>query len=131
MQLPVILCFMVGTVMEIYSLNWMSGEISILNTVSLIMLTFLVGIVVGRSWGKEFFQKMQWHLKSGTVPEKEILKGAVMAVASMALITPGVVTDALGLLILFPVTREIFLKLASGLTRKKIAAGEHYFFFKS
>jgi len=131
MQLPVILCFMVGTVMEIYSLNWMSGEISILNTVSLIMLTFLVGIVVGRSWGKEFFQKMQWHLKSGTIPEKEILKGAVMAVASMALITPGVVTDALGLLILFPVTREIFLKLASVLTQKKIAAGEHYFFFKS
>lgn len=118
-----------GTAIEIFSLKWISDYISILNTVNLIMLTFLVGVVVGRSWGKNFFEKMQWHLKSRTVPEEEVLNGAVMAVASMLLITPGIVTDTIGFLILIPVFRGVFRDLARSLIKKKIANSEPHFFF--
>ncbi len=131
MSLLVLLFFAVGTVVELYGLTWLSDYISILNTVNMLMLTLLVGVVVGRSWGKEVFKKMQWHLKSRTLPGKDVLNGAVMAVASMFLITPGAVTDLLGFLILIPVFRGVFHDIALGLIKKKIAQGESYFFFKN
>jgi len=130
-SLYVALFFAVGTVVEIYGLSWVSDHISILNTINLIMLTFLVGVVVGRSWGKEVFEKMQWHLKSRTLPDKDVLNGAVMAVASILLITPGIVTDTLGLLILIPVFRGVFKDIALSLVKKRISMGEPYFFFKN
>jgi len=123
------LCFAAGTAVEILGLKWISGYISILNTVNLIMLTFLIGIVVGRSWGKEFFTKMQWHLKARTLPEEEVLNGAVMALASMLLITPGIVTDTIGFLILIPIFRGVFKDLALSFFKKKIASGDLHFFF--
>ena len=130
-SLYVSLCFAVGTALELYGLKWLSGYISILNTFNLVMLTFLIGVVVGRSWGKEAFEKMQWHLKSRTLPEKDVLNGAVMAVASMLLITPGIVTDVLGLLILIPIFRGVFKDVALDLVKRKISRGELYYFFKS
>jgi len=127
--LYVALCFAVGTAVEIYGLKWISDHISILNTVNLIMLTFLIGIVIGRSWGKEFFEKMQWHLKSRTLPESEVLNGAVLAIAGMFLITPGIVTDMIGFLILMPVFRGFFKDLARSFMKKKIASNDLHFFF--
>ena len=130
MFLPVTAFFALGTGIEIYGLKFVSDSISILNTVSLIMLTFLVGIVVSRSHGKEVFEKMQRQLKSREVPGEEALNGAVMGVASMLLITPGVVTDLVGLLIMTPLTRGIFKKVALDITKDRIQTGQPYFFFK-
>ena len=131
MGLYISLCFAVGTALELYGLKWVSDHISIMNTINLIMLTFLVGVVVGKSWGKEAFEKMQWHLKSRTLPDKDVLNGAVMAVASMLLITPGIVTDTVGFLILIPIFRGVFKDLALGLVKKKISQGELFYFFKN
>ena len=123
------LCFAVGTAVEIFGLKWISSQISILNTVNLIMLTFLIGIVMGRSWGKEIFKKMQWHLKSRTMPKPEVLNGAVLAIASMFLITPGIVTDTIGFLILIPISRGVFKDCARSFMKKKIASSDLHFFF--
>ncbi len=130
MSLPVMAVFALGTGIELYGLKYMSDAISILNTVSLIMFTFLVGIVVSRSYGKEVFEKMQRQLKSREAPSDKALNGAVMGVASMFLITPGVVTDMVGLLIMIPLTRGFFKKIALDITRDRIQSGQPYFFFK-
>jgi UPF0716 family protein affecting phage T7 exclusion len=53
-----------------------------------------------------------------------------MGVASMLLITPGVVTDLVGLLIMTPLTRGIFKKIALDITKDRIQTGQPYFFFK-
>ena len=130
MFLPVTAVFALGTGIELYGLKYVSDAISILNTVSLIMFTFLVGIVVSRSYGAEVFEKMQRQLKSREIPGNEALNGAVMGIASMLLITPGVVTDVIGLLIMTPLTRGMFIKLAADITRDRIQSGQPYFFFK-
>ena len=130
MSLPVTAVFALGTGIELYGLKFVSDSISILNTVSLIMFTFLVGIVISRSYGKEVFEKMQRQLKSREAPGDEALNGAVMGVASMLLITPGVVTDMLGVLIMLPLTRGVFKDIALGITKNRIQSGQPYFFFK-
>ena len=130
MSLAVVLFFAIGTLCEVYLLTIVSGYISIINTLSLIMFTFLVGNIIGRSWGKEYFEKMQWHLRSRSIPGDEVLNGSVMAVSGMFLVTPGVITDFIGVLILFPITRGIFKNIAERLIKRKITDGELYYFFK-
>ena len=130
MSLPVTAFFALGTGVELYGLKFVSDSISILNTVSLVMLTFLIGIVISQSYGKEVFEKMQRHLKSREAPGDEALNGAVMGVAGMFLITPGAVTDIIGLLIMIPITRGIFKQIALNLSKKRIESGQPYFFFK-
>ncbi len=131
MNLTISLFFALGTALELFGLKVVSDAISIVNTLNLIMLSFLIGVVVGRSWGKHYFEKMQWHLKSRTLPNDEVLNGTVMTIASMLLITPGVVTDFLGLLILIPFTRGIFKEITLDLVKKKISRGELFFFFRN
>ena len=122
--------FAIGTGIELFGLKWVSDSISIVNTISLIMFSFLVGIVVSRSYGNECFERLQRSLKSGEVPDDDVLNGAVMSLCSMLLITPGVVTDTIGLLIMIPATRGIFKDMVLNLTRKRIQAGQQYFFFR-
>ena len=122
--------FAIGTVIELYGLKWTSESLSIINTVSLIMLTFLIGIVVSRSYGNECFERIQRSLKSREAPADDVLNGAVMSLCSMLLITPGVVTDMIALLIMIPTTRGLFKGMALNLTKKRIQSGQTYFFFK-
>tara|TARA_B100000378_G_C17802600_1_gene327937 strand:- start:15 stop:464 length:450 start_codon:yes stop_codon:yes gene_type:complete len=130
MSLPVTAFFALGTGVELYGLKFVSDSISILNTVSLVMLTFLIGIIVSQSYGKEVFEKMQRHLKSREAPGDEALNGAVMGVAGMLLITPGAVTDIIGILIMIPLTRGMFKQIALNVTKNRIQSGQPYFFFK-
>jgi UPF0716 protein FxsA len=130
MFLQVTAFFAIGTGIELYGLKWISDSISIVNTISLIMFSFLVGIVVSRSYGNECFERIQRSLKSREVPADDVLNGAVMSLCSMLLITPGVVTDTIGLLIMIPATRGIFKDMVLNLTRKRIPAGQQYFFFR-
>jgi UPF0716 protein FxsA len=122
--------FAIGTGIEMYGLKWTSESLSIINTVSLIMLTFLIGIVVSRSYGNECFERIQRSLKSREAPVDDVLNGAVMSLCSMLLITPGVVTDMIALLIMIPSTRGLFKDMALNLTNKRIQSGQTYFFFK-
>ena len=122
--------FAIGTGIELYGLKWTSESLSIINTVSLIMLTFLIGIVVSRSYGNECFERIQRSLKSREAPADDVLNGAVMSLCSMLLITPGVVTDMIALLIMIPTTRGLIKDMTLNLTNKRIQSGKTYFFFK-
>jgi len=130
MSLGVILFFAVGTFAEMYLLTVVSASISVINTLSLIMFTFLIGNIINRSWGKEYFDKMQWHLRSRSVPGDDILNGSVLALSGMFLITPGVITDVVGVLIILPFTRFIFKDITESIVKKKISNGELHYFFK-
>jgi len=120
----------VGTAVEIVSLTWLGTQISVLNTISFTMFTLLLGVINGRSYGEEWYEKMQWHLKSGTLPSDDAVNGVVMNVGSKLLLTPGLVTDVLGFLIVLPQTRFIAKNIAVGLFKKKMSRREQWFFFK-
>ncbi len=119
----------VATAVEILSLTWLGTQISVLNTISLTMLTLLLGVINGRSYGEVWYEKMQWHLKSGSLPSDEVVNGAVMNVGSKLLLMPGLVTDVLGFLIILPQTRFIAKNIALNLFKKKMSLREQWFFF--
>jgi len=129
MPITVVLFFVIGSLFEMASLIWISTIIGSLNTISLIMFSFLIGVVVSRAYGRDWFDKIQWHLKSGTLPEDEIVDGSVMAFASILLRTPGLITDTIGFIIIIPFLRSPFKDMTLGMMKKKIAKGEPWFFF--
>ena len=74
-------------------------------TVALVVLTALLGLVFVRAEGRRTLRKIQRSLAAGEPPTDELLDGGLLIAAGAFLLTPGLVTDAIGLLIVFPPTR--------------------------
>lgn len=73
--------------------------------VLLVVLTGLVGMLLVRAEGRRTIGKIQRRLQEGTVPTNELLDGALLIAAGAFLLTPGLVTDAIGFLLVIPPTR--------------------------
>ena len=74
-------------------------------TVALVVLTALVGTLLVRAEGRRTVRKARRSLARGEVPADELLDGALLVAAGAFLVTPGLVSDALGFLLTLPVTR--------------------------
>lgn len=73
--------------------------------VALAVLTGLVGMLVVRAEGRHTLRSLERKVRRGDLPTDELLDGGLLIAAGAALLTPGVVTDLLGFLLAFPVTR--------------------------
>src|SRR6056297_1778549 len=73
--------------------------------VLLVVLTGLVGMLLVRAEGRRTIRKMQRSMAQGKPPTNELLDGGLLIAAGAFLLTPGLVTDAIGFLLAVPVTR--------------------------
>jgi UPF0716 protein FxsA len=74
-------------------------------TVALVVLTGLVGLLLVRAEGRHTLRRIQRKLARGTLPEDELIDGALLIAAGAFLLTPGLVTDLVGFLLVLPPTR--------------------------
>lgn len=95
---------------EIYLFIKIGAQIGAFNTVSLILITAIMGIYYARYEGLNTLKSAVSQLVSNKIPIYEILSGAALAIASLLLILPGFATDFMGLLLIIPITRKFFLK---------------------
>ena len=95
---------------EIYLFIKIGAQIGAFNTVSLILITAIMGIYYARYEGLNTLKSAVSQLVSDKIPIYEILSGAALAIASLLLILPGFATDFIGLLLIIPITRKFFLK---------------------
>lgn len=73
--------------------------------VLLVVLTGLIGLLLARVQGRYTLRKIQRKAAAGEAPTNEVIDGGLLLVAGAFLLTPGLVTDFIGFLILVPVTR--------------------------
>jgi UPF0716 protein FxsA len=73
--------------------------------VLLVVLTGLLGMLLVRAEGRHTLRRLQQKLAAGEIPTDELLDGALLIAAGAFLLTPGLVTDALGFAFAFPLTR--------------------------
>ena len=98
---------------EIYLFIKIGSQIGAINTLLLIFFTAIVGVYYARYEGLNTLKSGFSLLIKNQLPAYEIISGAVIAFAALLLIVPGFVTDALGFLLIFPLTRKlIFNRLA-------------------
>ena len=82
-----------------------AGAIGFVQTVLLVVLTGLVGMLLVRAEGRHTLGKLQRKAATGEVPTDELLDGGLLIAAGAFLLTPGIVTDAIGFALAIPVTR--------------------------
>ncbi|ELY59775.1 membrane protein FxsA [Natronococcus sp. A-GB1] len=73
--------------------------------VLLVVLTGLVGMLLVRAEGRRTIRKMQRSLAEGKPPTDELLDGGFLIASGAFLLTPGLVTDLIGFLLVVPLTR--------------------------
>ncbi|MGB1158093.1 MAG: FxsA family protein [Porticoccaceae bacterium] len=122
--------FIVMPILEMWVLISVGGHIGAINTICLVLLTAVVGIVLLRAQGFETLWRGREKLQKGQVPAQEMAEGIVLAVSGALLLTPGFVTDVVGFIGLVPVSRKVLIRAL--LHRLKItsisAAGRADFF---
>ena len=94
---------------EIYLFIKIGAQIGAFNTISLIFVTAVVGVLYARYEGFNTLKSAMSQIVKNEVPIYEIISGAALAFASILLIIPGFATDIFGILLVFPLTRKIFL----------------------
>ena len=96
-------------VIEIYLFIKIGSQIGALTTITLIFFTAFVGIIYARYEGFNTLRSGMSQIIKNELPIYEIVSGAALAFAAFLLILPGFATDTVGLLIIFPPTRKMFL----------------------
>ena len=119
-----LLLFIIVPAVELILLIQMGQWIGTLPTVGLIVVTGIVGAYLARQQGFSVYRRIQNELQSGQLPGEALLEGAMILVAGAVLMTPGVLTDALGFLLLIPPTRKIIGGLVSKRFQRMIANGQ-------
>lgn len=102
-----VLLFLVVPLIELYLIVQVASGIGLLETIGLLILISMVGAWLVRAQGLGVLARVQGQLAQGKVPGTELVDGLLVLVAGALMLTPGFMTDALGLLLLIPPTRAI------------------------
>lgn len=112
------------SLVELYLLVELGNIIGAMNVIAIVIITAILGVSFARSQGIQILARMQHTINQGVVPGRELMEGAMVMVGAMLLIAPGVITDLIGLTLLFPFSRILYIKIVLALFRKKFRAGD-------
>ena len=107
MLFQLFLLFTVVPLVELALLIWIGGHIGTLQTVAIVLLTGIAGAYLARIEGWRILRRIQDELGHGRLPAEAMVQAACILVAGALLVTPGVLTDAVGLCLLIPPVRRL------------------------
>ena len=93
---------------EVYFLFRLSEGIGWNNTILVILGTAFIGAWLLRRQGASIFQKIQQSASQNQLPSEAIARGFFTFVGGLLLLTPGLLTDAIGLSLIFPLTQSFW-----------------------
>ena len=93
-------------VVEFYLLSEISDRVGFVTTVWLVIVTGVVGASMAKREGLSVLKKIQEDSIQGVPPGEALTEGLLVLIGGILLITPGVLTDAIGLMFIFPWTRR-------------------------
>ena len=115
----VFLSIVLVPIVEIYLFIKIGGQIGAFNTILLIFVTAITGIIYARYEGLNTLRSAYSQIIKQETPAYEIISGAAIAFAALLLIMPGFATDVIGFLIILPITRKLILRKISTKIKKK------------
>ncbi len=103
----VLISIILVPIIEIYLFIKIGTQIGAFNTISLIFITAIIGIIYARFEGLNTLRSGLNQLVRNELPAYEIISGAAIAFAALLLIIPGFATDLLGFFLILPFTRKL------------------------
>jgi UPF0716 protein FxsA len=106
----ILLLIILIPLIEIYLFIKIGSQIGAIVTILLIFFTAIVGVYYAKYEGLNTLKSGFLQIRKNISPTYEMISGAAIAFAALLLIIPGFATDLFGFLIIFPITRNLFLK---------------------
>ena len=101
------LTFLVVSVVEAVILVKVGGAIGVLNTLAVLLLVSVAGAWLVKREGIGVWRRLTSALREGRTPAREVADAALIVVGGTLLVTPGFLTDLVGLLLLLPPARAV------------------------
>ena len=112
-----VVLFLILPLAELYVIIQVGQAVGALNTIALLIVISAVGAWLANREGLSVWRRFQRQVESGAVPGKEIADGVMILFAAALLMSPGFLTDLLGIALLLPpvraVVRGAFMKQAA------------------
>jgi UPF0716 protein FxsA len=118
-----LLLFIALPIAELYVIIQVGQAIGLLPTLALLFLDGIVGAALARGQGRAAWQRLNLALAEGRVPAKETADGAMIILGGALLLTPGFITDVVGVLLLVPPTRALIRRGLGRMARRRMAFG--------
>ena len=115
----VLLSIILVPIVEIYLFIKIGAKIGAFNTILLIFITAITGIIYARYEGLNTLRSAYSQMIKQETPAYEIISGAAIAFAALLLIIPGFATDVIGFLLILPITRSLIFKYLGKKYRKE------------
>lgn len=109
---------------ELYLLVLIGRELGFWATLAMMVAAGLGGAVLAKAQGRRVLREWQTALSEGRVPQEGIVSGLLVLVGAVLLITPGVLSDVIGLFFLLPPTRKLLAFWLRAVLTRRIARGQ-------
>jgi UPF0716 protein FxsA len=106
-MLALIALFIIIPIAELYVILKVGDLIGIVPTLALLVADSLLGSWLMRSQGRAVWRRFQETMQAGRIPHREVFDGALVIFGGAFLITPGFLTDIVGVFLLLPPTRSL------------------------
>jgi UPF0716 protein FxsA len=117
------LVFLLVPVAELYVIYKVGDAIGVLPTFLLLALDSVLGSLLLRAQGRAVWRRFNEAMAAGRIPHREVIDGVLVIFGGAFLLTPGFLTDIVGLLLLLPPTRSLFRRIAVRRLGRRVAAG--------
>jgi UPF0716 protein FxsA len=115
-----VIAFILVPLAELAVLIAVGDLIGLLPTLALLLVVSVVGAWLSKREGLAAWRRFQLALADGRVPTVEVADGAMILLAGALLLTPGFLTDVVGVLLLLPPTRALVRRLAPRLAARRL-----------
>jgi len=102
-----LLLFIVTPILEMAILIELGKRIGTLQTIAIIVITGIIGASLAKSQGLRVFRNMRESLYNGELPHNHLIDGLLILIGGALLITPGILTDVVGFVLVLPWTRKL------------------------
>ena len=121
--LLLIFIFIVVPIAELYVI-WQVGEaIGIVPTLLILLADSVIGSLLLKSQGRTVWRRFNETMAAGRIPHREVLDGVLVIFGGAFLITPGFLTDIVGLILLIPPTRAVVRRFAARRLDRRVQVG--------
>ncbi len=124
MLLRLLLLFTIVPLVELYLLITIGGVIGVAPTIAIVIGTGVLGAWLARWQGLAVLRRIGEEMTAGRVPTDALIDGLLVLVAAAMLLTPGLLTDTAGFLLLVPASRAVVRRVVAAAITRKARAGE-------
>src|SRR5262245_29339316 len=118
-----VLIFIVVPIAELYVIIQVGNAIGLGPTLFLLLADALLGSLLLRHQGRAAWIRFNRALAEGRVPHKEVFDGVLVIMGGALLLTPGFLTDIVGLIFLIPPTRALIRAVSARFVRRRLSVG--------